>query len=55
MQSQVKSMLAMPSLTLANAVLANDSLRRLALNVGEKKIYHNLVEKNNSGSPIRSQ
>lgn len=55
MQSQVKSMLAMPSLTLANNVLANDAIRRLALKAGEKKIYHNLVEKNNSASPIRSQ
>jgi len=55
MQSQVKSMLAMPSLTLANNVLANDAIRRLALKAGEKKIYHNLVEKNNGASPIRSQ
>jgi len=55
MQSTVKSILATPSLTLANTVLGNDALRRLALKVGDKKIYHAFVEKNSSGSPIRSQ
>ncbi|MBL7075299.1 radical SAM protein [candidate division KSB1 bacterium] len=51
----VKSMLAMPFLTLVNAVLANDALRGLALKVGEKKIYHTLVERNDSGGPRRVQ
>ncbi len=55
MQSKVKSILATPSLTLANTVLGNDALRRLALKVGDKKIYHAFVEKNSSGSPIRCQ
>ena len=55
MQSKVKSILATPSLTLANTVLANDALRRLALKVGDKKIYHAFVEKNSSGSPRRCQ
>jgi sulfatase maturation enzyme AslB (radical SAM superfamily) len=55
MQSTVKSMLTMPSLTIANTVLANDDIRRLALKVAEKKTYHALVEKNNSSSPIRTQ
>ena len=55
MQSKVKSILAMPSLNLANTVLGNDALRRLALKVGDKKIYHAFVEKNSSGSPRRCQ
>jgi MoaA/NifB/PqqE/SkfB family radical SAM enzyme len=45
----------MPSLTIANNVLANDAIRRLALKVAEKKTYHKLVEKNNGSSPRRSQ
>jgi MoaA/NifB/PqqE/SkfB family radical SAM enzyme len=48
-------MLAMPFLTLVNAVLANDALRGLALKVGEKKSYNSLVEKNDSGRPRRVQ
>ncbi len=55
MQSKVKSILTMPSLNLANTVLGNDALRRLALKVGDKKIYHTFVEKNSSGSPRRCQ
>ncbi len=55
MQSKVKSILATPSLTLANTVLGNDALRRLALKIGDKKIYHAFVEKKSSGSPRRSQ
>jgi sulfatase maturation enzyme AslB (radical SAM superfamily) len=45
----------MPSLTIANTVLANDAIRRLALKVGEKKIYHTFVKRNHSSSPRRSQ
>jgi len=48
-------MLAAPSLGLINAVLANDTLRGLALKAGEKKIYRNLIEKNISGRPLRIQ
>jgi len=55
MQPIVKSMLAAPSLGLINAVLANDTLRGLALKAGEKKIYRNLIEKNISGRPLRIQ
>lgn len=55
MQSTVKSILATPSLALANTVLGNDALRRLALKVGDKRIYHTFVEKNSSGSPRRCQ
>ncbi|MFQ6092492.1 MAG: radical SAM/SPASM domain-containing protein [bacterium] len=55
MQLTLKSMLAMSSRSLVNAVLANDTLRSLALRAGEKKIYQVLIEKNRTGSPRRSQ
>jgi len=55
MQPLLKSLLAMPSINLANAVLANDTLRRIALKTGEKQLYRNLVEKNDSGRPLRVQ
>ena len=55
MQPLLKSILEKPSLSLANAVLANDTLRGIALKAGEKKLYRTLVEKNNSGRPLKVQ
>jgi len=50
MQSKVKSMLTTFSMTLANTVFANDSLRRLALKIAEKEAYNILLEKDGSHS-----
>jgi len=55
MQAQIKSFLEASSLSLANAVLTNDTLRRKALKIGEKQLYHILLEKNASARPERVQ
>ncbi len=55
LQTSLKSLLKMPSIELANAVVANDTLRGLALKVGEKITYHILLEKNDSDRPYKVQ
>ena len=55
MQPIIKSVITRPSIELANAVLANDAIRGLALKVGEKITYHELIKKNYSGRPHKVQ
>jgi MoaA/NifB/PqqE/SkfB family radical SAM enzyme len=55
MQPLLKSMLEKTSFGLSKFVLANDTLRNIALKAGEKKLYRTLVKKNDDGRPLRIQ
>jgi MoaA/NifB/PqqE/SkfB family radical SAM enzyme len=55
MQPIIKSLLTMPTLSLADAVLANNALRNMAVKIGDRTIYQTLIEKNEDDRPFKVQ